>query len=238
MTNTHQQLRHRGEYKLVIADDYPMHFFTCLPDKHYIAVYKNLLFVDNFKDSVNSTNRANAEVNRNDAQNRVGISLTGAEVTIYMDNTYHTFRKPDVYMMNIENKTAFEIENTLNQAFQTLTENSILPGHYNGTNLTIGNQTFTLTNVSNTYKNKIDLLIQYPQEGPLVYYSKIGDQWFPQSQNSVGGKASGTSKIRNLIRTTEKVKTHKGDRIVYKGQRGGKYVKIDGNFVLLSKLLR
>lgn len=77
--------------------------------------------------------------------------------------------------------------------------------------------------------------------GPSIHkVTNIGKYWkvdieliSPASSRRVsqtGGKS------RKLTPTAKKVSTPSGARIVYKGPRGGKYVKLDGKLVSVSKI--
>lgn len=61
-------------------------------------------------------------------------------------------------------------------------------------------------------------------------------QWYKEN-GAFGGKASKKSATSSCTKTSEKVTVGKREYCVYEGKRGGKYVKMNNEFVALKKAL-
>lgn len=71
------------------------------------------------------------------------------------------------------------------------------------------------------------VLPKFQEKGAIIHKNA----W--TMNGNTGGSKSGVSK---LTRTNKKVSTPKGERTVYKGPRGGEYVRLDGKLVPVGKL--
>lgn len=107
--------------------------------------------------------------------------------------------------------------------------------------MTVGEWKDLYKNVPNSNSNKSFILSL--DDNQKVVYDEQSKNWILlNEQSSTIPRSFGQRFNKNILRgsglksSKKKIQTPKGDRTIYIGKRGAKYIKLNGTFISLSKL--